>query len=100
MGNVRSTQFINGSVGFFDSLLDFEPVELAQAPEVGDGQATAGGASEATEEFEETGDDRGESADSDSMSDSEMLRAIADHGRPAAGSIEALFEVADDDERS
>ena len=46
------------------------------------------------------GDDRGESADSDSMSDSEMLRAIADHGRPAAGSIEALFEVADDDERS
>lgn len=100
MGNVRATQFINGSVGFFDSLLDFEPVELAQAPEVGDGQATAGGASEATEEFEETGDDRGESADSDSMSDSEMLRAIADHGRPAAGSIEALFEVADDDERS
>ena len=34
------------------------------------------------------------------MSDGEMLEAIASHGRPAAGSIEALFEVADDDERS
>ena len=98
MANAESTQFINGSIGFFDSVLDFEPVEVVQAPVVGDGQTAAENASEATEEHEASGSERGESADSDSMSDNEMLEAIASYKRPATDSIEALFEVSDGDD--
>ena len=102
MGSARSTQFVNGARGFFDTLLEVEPVEARPA----------GGGSGSSVPSEERGDAEDERSDcmsddaaseeSDCMSDDEFERlcgtTAATAPTPApAPTIESLFDLDDDE---
>ena len=93
MSRTRTTQFINGIEGFFDTMLEVEPVEATDAAAGADSEC-------ASEQSEESGDEQGyDGASSDSMSDDEFERRCGTkpHGTSTshADSIDALF--ADED---
>ena len=92
MSRTKTTQFINGSEGFFDTLLDVEPVEAADSSSGAEAGGT--GQSEASEESDDERESDG--AGSESMSDDEFERRCGSKlPAPAAThdrDIEALFE--------
>ena len=91
MGEATTTQFANGSRGFFGTLLDMEPVEKAGEGPAAETEESTGGASAGDGECFELSEDSG----SDSMPDDEFERRCGTTPRDTGGSsvpIEDLFE--------
>ena len=89
MSRTRTTQFINGVEGFFETMLEVEPVEAADSAAATDSEC----ASEQSEESEDERDEDG--AGSDSMSDDEFERRCGTEPQAMPSShddpIDALF---------
>ena len=99
MGDARTTQFVNGLRGWFDTTLEVEPVETGTEAS-GDGAEEAATAANTGYEEESVSED---GYGSDSMSDEEFERRCGTAQLEAAEAtvpIESLFEDDDSDDEA
>ena len=101
--SARATQFVNGARGFFDTLLEVEPVEARPAGSDSGSSAPLSERGDAEDERSDCMSDDAVSEESDCMSDEEFEKlcgtsvATAPTAPQADRTIESLFEVDDDE---